>query len=67
MRGAVDTPEGQEALQWHLDRLVLLGTVNGMNFDKSICQILHLGWSNVGHRYKLGGDFLENSPTERDL
>lgn len=35
--------------------------VNGMNFDKSKCHILHLGWSNVGHRYKLGEDVLEKS------
>lgn len=38
-----------------------------MKFDKFKHQILHLGWSNVGHRYKLGEYFLENSPVERDL
>lgn len=45
----------------------LLAVVNRMKFDKSKYQILHLEWTNVGHRYKLGADFLENSPVERDL
>lgn len=67
VRGAVDSLEGQEALQCHLDKLLPLAVVNGMKIDKSKCQFLHRGWSNVGHRYKLGEDFLENSPVERDL
>lgn len=32
--------------------------IGGMKFSKSKCRILHLGWSNTGHQYKLG---------ERDL
>lgn len=48
VRGAVDCLEGQKALHCHLDRLVLLAVVNAMKFDKSKCQVLHLGWSNVG-------------------
>lgn len=67
VRGAAYSLEGQEGLQCHLDRLLLLAVVNGMKFDKFKYQILHLGWSNVGHRYKLGEYFLENSPVERDL
>lgn len=67
VRSAVESLEGQEVLQCHLDRLVLLAVVNGMKFDKSKYRILYLGWSNVGHRYKLGEDFLGNSPIERDL
>lgn len=45
----------------------LLAVVNGMKFDKSKYQILYLEWANVGHRYKLTVDFLENRPVERDL
>lgn len=48
VRSAVDSLEGQKSLHCHLDRLVLLAVVNGMKFDKSKCQILQIGWSNVG-------------------
>ncbi|KAK4831662.1 hypothetical protein QYF61_018629 [Mycteria americana] len=65
--GAVDSLEGQEALQRDLDRLEHWATVNGMKFNKSKCQILHLGQSNAGHKYKLGEEWLESSPAERDL
>ncbi|KAK4816365.1 hypothetical protein QYF61_015679 [Mycteria americana] len=41
--------------------------INGMKFSKSKCWILHPGWSNTGHKYKLGEEWLESSPTERDL
>ncbi|KAK4807073.1 hypothetical protein QYF61_018414 [Mycteria americana] len=34
---------------------------------KSKCQILHLGQSNARHKYKLGEEWLEISPAERDL
>ena len=40
---------------------------NGMKCNKSKCWILHLGWSNAGHKYKLGDERLESSPAERDL
>jgi len=38
-----------------------------MKINKSQCRILHLGWSNAGHKYKLGDEWLESSPAERDL
>jgi len=38
-----------------------------MTFNKSKCQILHLGWGNPGYTYKLGDKRLESSPTERDV
>jgi len=31
------------------------------------CQIVHLGRSNTGHKYKLGQEWLESSPAERNL
>ena len=31
------------------------------------CKVLHLGWGNHKHRYKLGRKWLESSPEEVDL
>jgi len=39
----------------------------GMKINMFKYQILHLGWINTGHRYKLQEEWLESSPAERDL
>jgi len=39
---------------------------NGMKFNKFKC-IPNLGWSNAGHEYKLGEEWLETSSVKRDL
>ena len=65
--GAVDSLEGQEALQRDLDKLEHWAIINGMKFNKSKCRILPLGQSNAGHKYKLGEEWLESSPAGRDL
>ena len=41
--GVVDSPEGQEALWMDPDRLEHCVMIYGMKFNKSKCQILHLG------------------------
>ncbi|KAK4806855.1 hypothetical protein QYF61_012576 [Mycteria americana] len=64
---AVDSLEGQEALQRDLDRLEHWAMINGMKFNKTKCWILHLGWSNAGRTYRLGEEWLESSPAERHL
>ena len=65
--GVVDSLEGREALQRDLDRLESWAITNHMKFNKSKCQILHLGQGNPGYTYKLGDERLENRPAERDL
>jgi len=47
---AVDSPKGQKALQWDLDRLEHWTIRNGVKFDKKKCQILHPGRSNARHK-----------------
>lgn len=38
-----------------------------MKFNKSKCQILHLGCGSPGYMYKLGVERLGSSPAERNL
>lgn len=44
-----------------------LNNINLMKFNKSNCQILHLGWGNRAYIYKLGNERMESSPMGKDL
>lgn len=52
--GAADSLEGQEALQRDLDKLEHWAISNHMKFNNGKCQVLQLGRSNAGHRYRPG-------------
>lgn len=41
--------------------------INWMKFKKTKCWVLHLGQSNAQHKYKLGSEWLESRPTEKDM
>ncbi|PKU42798.1 reverse hypothetical protein [Limosa lapponica baueri] len=41
--------------------------VNLVEFNQAKCKLLHLGHDNPRHKYRLGGEWIEISPEEKDL
>jgi len=65
--GVVDMLKGRDGIQRDLDRLERWVCMNCMNFSKAKCKVLHLGQGNAKYKYRLGGEWLESSPEEKDL
>ncbi|GAB0176247.1 mitochondrial enolase superfamily member 1 [Grus japonensis] len=65
--GVVDMLEGRDAIQRDLDRFARWSPVNRMKFNKAKCKVLHVGRRNPKHDYRLGEEWIESSPKEKDL
>ncbi|GAB0186294.1 triadin [Grus japonensis] len=65
--GAVNMLEGRDAIERDLNRLERWAHLIPLNFNKAKCKVLHMGWGNPKHSYRLGGECVESSPEEKDL
>ena len=65
--GAVNSPKGWHAIRRHLDRLVQWVQKSIMRFNKSKCEVLHLGCGNPHYQYKLEYVKAKHTSSEKNL
>ncbi|PKK26611.1 neuregulin 2 [Columba livia] len=65
--GAVNLLEGRDAIKRDLDRRERWVCANFIRFNKAKCKVLHMGWDNPQHKYRLGREWIENNPKGKDF
>ena len=63
----VDLLKGRKVLQRDLERLDQWAKVNSVRFSKAKCQVLHFSHNIPMQCYRLGKEWLESCPVEKDL
>ena len=64
--GMVNTLEGRDAMQRDLDRLEKWACAILMKFNKAKCRVVHIGQDNPKHKYRLGREWIDSSPEDKD-
>jgi len=59
--------EGKDAIQRDPDRIERWACGDLVKFNKAKCKILHIVWGNPKHKYRLGREWIESSPEDKDL
>ena len=63
----IDSAEGRDAIQRALGRMERWAHADLMELNKAKCKVLQLGGGNPKHRWRLGREWLESSPEEKDF